>query len=94
MRLTDKKKPLPGADQIVPEGQKGGGKGGGGGGRTPVEAPNTLQSVAAARVIDVLSEGEIEGLVDAEKSIFLDGTPLQNEDDSFNFEGFLSFVRS
>lgn len=41
----------------------GGGKGGGGGSaRTAVEAPNNLKSIQYAEVIDVISEGEIEGL--------------------------------
>lgn len=67
----------------------GGGKGGGGGGSThvPTEAPNTLRSRAYARVIDVISEGEIEGLVDGLKSIYLDDTPIQNADGSMNFSG-------
>lgn len=65
------------------------GAGGGGKGedtpRVPVEAPNTLQSIDTARVIDVISEGEIEGLVNGAKSIYYDDTPLQNDDDSYNF---------
>ena len=64
----------------------GGGKGGGGG-RTPIETPDNLQSKQSARVIDVVSEGEIEGLVDGLKSVYLDDTPLQNADGSFNFAG-------
>lgn len=63
----------------------GGGKGGGGGGGA-VEAPDSLRSKQYARVLDLISEGEIEGLVDGLKSIYLDGTPLQNADDSFNFQ--------
>ena len=65
----------------------GGGKGGGGGAsRTPIEAPDSLRSKAFARVLDVIGEGEIEGLVDGAKSIYLDETPLQNADGSFNFK--------
>jgi predicted phage tail protein len=64
----------------------GGGKGGGGSTRAPREGPNTLRSKAYARVIDVLSEGEIEGLVDGPKSVYFNETALQNVDDSFNFE--------
>lgn len=52
---------------------------------TPVEAPNTLQSNAVARVVDLISEGEIFGLVDGLKSVKFDGTPLQNADGSFNY---------
>lgn len=46
----------------------------------------TLRSRAYARILDLVSEGEIEGLVDGAKSIYLDGTPLQNPDGSFNFQ--------
>ncbi|MBO9552238.1 phage tail protein [Pseudomonas sp.] len=71
-------------------GAKGGGKGGGGSGgssRTPVEAPNTLQSAATARIIDLLGEGPIVGLVNGLKSVFLDDTPLQSSNGSYNFAG-------
>jgi predicted phage tail protein len=63
----------------------GGGKGGGGGGSTASIAPDSIRSQAFARVLDLVSEGEIEGLVDGAKSIYLDGTPLQNADGSYNF---------
>lgn len=69
-------------------GAKGGGKGGGGGSsRTPVEAPNTLRSAATARIIDLLGEGPIVGLVDGLKSVFLDDTPLQDKNGNYNFRG-------
>ena len=64
-------------------GAGGGGKGGGGGGATI--ASDSLRSKAFARVLDLISEGEIEGLVDGAKSIYLDDTPLQNADGTFNF---------
>jgi len=69
------------------QGAGGGGKGGGGEGRAPVESPDSLRSIQYANVIDLISEGEIEGLVDGAKSIFLDDTPLQNADGTFNFSG-------
>lgn len=49
--------------------------------------PNSLFSKSSVRVVDLISEGEIEGFVetDEEKSIFLDGTALQNADGSQNF---------
>lgn len=52
-----------------------------------VESPNTLQSKTTGRIIDILSDGEIQGLVDGAKSIYLDETPLQNADDTYNFQG-------
>ena len=42
----------------------GGGKGGGGGGGTPTEAKDNLDSKSFARVLDLIGEGEIEGLDD------------------------------
>lgn len=69
-------------------GSGGGGKGGGGGGRTPVEQDDSLSSEQFANVLDLLCEGEIEGFDDGAKSIFLEDTPLQNADGSFNFDNF------
>jgi len=45
-----------------------------------------LRSKAFANVLDLVSEGEIVGLVDGQKSIYLNGTPLQNADGSLNFQ--------
>jgi predicted phage tail protein len=70
------------------QGAGGGGKGGGGGGRVPVEQQDSLRSKAFAKIIDAVCEGEIEGLADGLRSIYLDGTRLQNSDGSFNFQGF------
>lgn len=67
--------------------QKGGKGGGGGTARAAQEDPNSLQSQATAKVLDIVSEGEIVGLVDGMKSIYFDDTPLQNADGSFNFAG-------
>ena len=72
----------------------GGGKGGGGGSRsTPTEADDTLQSVQFANVLDLISEGEIGGLDDGNKSIFLDDTPIEAADGTDNFEGFTVATR-
>src|SRR5206468_8987279 len=51
------------------------------------EDPNTLRSAGMARVLDLISEGEIRGLVDGNKSIFLDDTPIENADGTKNFQG-------
>ena len=72
----------------------GGGKGGGGGSHTPTEADDTLQSVQFATVLDLLSEGEIQGLEDGNKSIFLEDTPVQNADGSNNFSDFTIVTRT
>lgn len=63
----------------------GGGKGGGSS-STPTEAPDSLHSVAYARVLDLVSEGEIAGLVNGLQSIYLEGTPLANADGTLNFQ--------
>ena len=73
-------------------GAGGGGKGGGGR-STPTEADDTLQSKQFATVVDLISEGEIGGLEDGNKSIFLDDTPVQAADGSNNFEGFTVVTR-
>lgn len=52
-----------------------------------VEAPNTLRSRAKARIVELLGEGEIVGLVNGPQSIFFDATPLVNADASYNFTG-------
>ena len=66
-----------------------GGGGKGGGGRVAVEDPDSLRSIEYAKVVDLVSEGEIGGLVDGLKSIYLDETPIQNADDSLNFSGIV-----
>ena len=58
---------------------------GGGGGRTPVEAKETSRSKQLVKIIDVISDGEIEGLSDGMKSVYFDNTPVQNKDGSYNF---------
>lgn len=58
---------------------------GGGGGHTPVEAKETSRSKQLVKIIDVISEGEVEGLADGMKSIYFDNTPVQNKDGSYNF---------
>lgn len=65
----------------------GGGKSGSSSQTTPTEAPNTLRSRSLARLIDLVSEGEIEGFVGGLKGVYFDDTPMQNEDGSFNFTG-------
>ena len=57
------------------------GKGGGGAARTPTTARDSLDSRQYAQLIDLVSEGEIQGLKDGFKSIYLDNTPLQNPDE-------------
>jgi predicted phage tail protein len=60
----------------------------GSGGSTPTQSPDSLHSIAYARVLDVLSEGPIYGLVSGLQSVYLDGTPIQNSDGSYNFTNY------
>lgn len=67
----------------------GGGKGGGGGSQSvPIESDDSLQSVQYASVLDLLCEGEIQGLDDGLKSIYLDGTPIVGSGGASNFTGY------
>ncbi|MEN0627968.1 host specificity protein J, partial [Phytobacter ursingii] len=61
-------------------------KGGSSSSRTPTEQPDDLQSVAKAKILLALGEGEFSGGLTGQ-SIFLDGTPLLNADGSSNFSG-------
>ncbi|MFC1121898.1 host specificity protein J [Pasteurella multocida] len=58
----------------------------GGGGKTPYEAPESGRSKQFGKVIEIISEGEIKGLVDGVKSVYLDNTPIQASDGSYNFK--------
>jgi len=70
------------------KGGKGGGEAAGG-----TESPNNLFNSSIARLIDVLCEGEIEGLVDGDKSIFLNETQLQSDTGVYNFDGVTTETR-
>jgi predicted phage tail protein len=74
----------------------GGGRGKGGGGQasTPTEADDSLQSVQFGSVLDLLSEGEIEGIEGGVKGIYLDGTPIQSSGGANNFSGYTVVTRN
>ena len=76
---------------------KGRGKGGSNQTRTPIEAPDSIQSIARAKVLIALGEGEFAGGLDG-KNIFLGDsssyTPLQNADRSYNFNNVKYEFRS
>jgi hypothetical protein len=79
---------------IAGAGGGGGGKGGGGGAaRTPTTERDGLDSRQYAELIDLISEGEIAGLKDGLKSIYLDNTPLQNPNGTFNFQNVTVYTR-
>lgn len=53
---------------------------------TPVEAKETSRSKQLIKIVEVISEGEVAGLADGMKSVYLDNTPVQNKNGSFNFK--------
>lgn len=61
-----------------------GAKGGSGKPKTPTEAPDSLRSVAIAKMLIAVGEGEFEGTPTA-RDIFLDNTPLQDPQGNMNF---------
>ncbi|MCU7781941.1 host specificity protein J [Lelliottia amnigena] len=61
-------------------------KGGSSSSRTPTEQPDDLQSVAKAKILIALGEGEFAGHLTG-KDIYLDGTAIENADGSQNFSG-------
>ncbi|MDT7460006.1 host specificity protein J [Citrobacter koseri] len=68
-------------------------KGGSSKTRTPTEQPDDLQSVAKAKILIALGEGEFAGQLTG-KEIYLDGTALENADGSQNFSGVVWEFRS
>lgn len=61
-------------------------KGGSASVRQPTEAPDSLHSVAKARILLALGEGEFAGPL-TEQNIFLDGSPLSDANGQRNFDG-------
>lgn len=59
---------------------------GAGSAHTPVEAKETSRSKQLIKIVEVISEGEVAGLADGMKSVYLDNTPVQNKNGSFNFK--------
>ena len=62
-----------------------GGKGGGAGSSRPKEEKDNLESTQIASVIDLISEGEIEGIVGDFKGVFLNNVPVENEEGNYNY---------
>ena len=94
-------------DKFIAGSGGGGGKGGGGGSRTPSTDPDSLNSRSFGHIVDLISEGEIAGLVDQGfvnpisgatdawmRSIFLDNTPLKNSDGTVNFDDVIVRVEN
>ncbi|MBM1182197.1 phage tail protein [Pseudomonas lundensis] len=61
-----------------------GAKGGESKPKSPVEAPDSLQSTNLAKILIAVGEGEFEGTPTA-RDIFLDNTPIQDASGNYNF---------
>lgn len=72
-------------DLVEVEGSGGGGKSGGGSGGK--ESPNTLKSKAVARLVYLLGEGVIKGLVNGDQGVIINKVPFRNPDNSANYKG-------
>lgn len=70
-----------------------GGSGKGGPASGGIVAPDTLFSKATVRIIDVLGEGPIGGLVNGAQSIYFNDTPLMASDGTYNFYGVTWEIR-
>ncbi|MBO6507516.1 MAG: hypothetical protein JJ979_03355, partial [Roseibium sp.] len=75
-------------------GAGGGGGGKGGSGNRGKESRNTLLSNGRIQLVMAISEGEIDGLVDSDRSIYFDETALRSSDGRLNFEGVTWEVRN
>ncbi|SUI65218.1 phage tail protein [Shewanella baltica] len=65
-----------------------GAKAGEGEQRSPVESPDDLRSIAKAKILLAIGEGEFEGQLSGQ-NVFLDGTPLLDANGAENFPGVI-----
>lgn len=63
-----------------------GGKGGGSKPKTPVEAPDSLQSTNIAKILLAVGEGEFDG-TPTDRDIYLDNTQIMDASGNVNFPG-------
>lgn len=71
------------------------GGGGGKGNSSPTEQASAALSRATIRIIELLSEGPIQGFVgDSRLNTFLDDTPILNSDGSLNFTNYTNDWRA
>ncbi|MGY6086126.1 host specificity protein J [Stenotrophomonas sp. SM006] len=87
MNVAIKYQPTQLARACSPVAIAGAGGKGGGNARTPVETPDSLHSISYAKILDLISEGEIRGLVAGNQSVYLNQVPIQNSDGTLNFAG-------
>lgn len=82
-----KKEAKKGGFKVIGSGS--GGKSGSGSSSSPTEERDSLHNTSYAAILDVISNGEVYGPAHPNsplKDIYLDGTPIENEDGSLNFQ--------
>ncbi|MDR7036100.1 putative phage tail protein [Methylobacterium sp. BE186] len=84
--------PVPAEDSraLVEAAKSSGSKTGGG----ASVARDTLFTNATVRLVDLIGEGEINGIVGGLKGVYLNNTPIENADGSRNFQGISVDSRS
>lgn len=55
--------------------------------RSPSIASDNLESKQLLSIVDIIGEGQIEGIVGGLRGIYLNKTPIQDENGGFNFSG-------
>ncbi len=76
--------PLSESRELVPI--RGAGGKSGGKSRQPIETADSLHSVAYAQILDLVSEGEIVGVITPDwRGVLVNGTPVQNADLTYNY---------
>lgn len=58
-----------------------------GGAHSPSIASDNLESKQLLSIVDIIGEGQIEGIVGGLRGIYLNKTPIQDENGGFNFSG-------
>lgn len=64
----------------------GGGKSSAGAARAASEAANTLQTITTAKILEIISHGEIDGIVGGAKGVTFNNTALQDSSGNWNFQ--------
>lgn len=66
----------------------------GSGGSSAGTTPDTLFSTSTVRIVGLIGEGEVGGVVGGLKGVYRNDVPVQNADGSFNFKGITCEFRT
>lgn len=69
-------------------------KGGGGGGSSGREWSDNVLSIDYAKVLDLISEGPIKGLVNGQEGIIIDGVRVKGSNGNVNIQGIKHVQRT